>query len=43
MSGKKFVRISLILTTVFLVFIAAVNIVVDTFFCDQSHRSYLKK
>ena len=43
MSGKKFVRISLILTAAFLVLIAAVNIVVDTFFCDQSHRSYLKK
>ena len=38
MSGKKFVRISLILTTVFLVFIAAVNIAVDPLF--QYHNPW---
>ena len=38
MSGKKFVRISLILTAAFLVLIAAVNIAVDPLF--QYHKPW---
>lgn len=38
MSGKKFVRISLILTAIFLVLIAAVNIAVDPLF--QYHKPW---
>ena len=38
MSGKKFVRLSLILTAVFLVLIAAVNIAIDPLF--QYHKPW---